>query len=80
MSGKFDPRAPGHAQVSTFTTDGTNINFFAHYVAMSEKLRPQLSHSLKSRPPPVDTAKIGAKKRKCSSRGDRVKDGLGHKT
>ncbi|KAI0011689.1 hypothetical protein F4779DRAFT_173757 [Xylariaceae sp. FL0662B] len=32
--GKPDP--PGHAEVATFTTDGTNINFFAHYSAPSE--------------------------------------------
>ncbi|KAH0551459.1 hypothetical protein GP486_007327 [Trichoglossum hirsutum] len=32
--GKPDP--PGHAEVTTFTTDGTNLNFFAHYAAPSE--------------------------------------------
>ncbi|KAK0622001.1 hypothetical protein B0T17DRAFT_493439 [Bombardia bombarda] len=32
--GKPDP--PGYAEVTTFTTDGTNINFFAHYAAPSE--------------------------------------------
>ncbi|KAK3306552.1 uncharacterized protein B0T15DRAFT_492089 [Chaetomium strumarium] len=30
------PDTPGHAEVTTFTTDGTNINFFAHYAAPSE--------------------------------------------
>jgi hypothetical protein len=33
--GKPDP--PGHAEVRTFTTDGTTINFFAHYAAPSEQ-------------------------------------------
>ncbi|KAI9861737.1 MAG: hypothetical protein M1813_005086 [Trichoglossum hirsutum] len=32
--GKPDP--PGHAEVTTFTTDGANLNFFAHYAAPSE--------------------------------------------
>ncbi|KAG5758048.1 hypothetical protein H9Q72_013817 [Fusarium xylarioides] len=32
--GKSDP--PGHASITTFTTDGKNINFFAHYAAESE--------------------------------------------
>jgi hypothetical protein len=32
--GKPDP--PGHARVTTFTTDGTNLNLFAHYAAPSE--------------------------------------------
>ncbi|KAI1740627.1 hypothetical protein F4680DRAFT_94078 [Xylaria scruposa] len=32
--GKSDP--PGHAEVTTFTTDGTNLNLFAHYAAPSE--------------------------------------------
>ncbi|KAL8380650.1 hypothetical protein RB595_005089 [Gaeumannomyces hyphopodioides] len=32
--GKSDP--PGHAEITTFTTDGKNINFFAHYAAESE--------------------------------------------
>ncbi|KND91729.1 hypothetical protein TOPH_03830 [Tolypocladium ophioglossoides CBS 100239] len=31
--GKPDP--PGHAEVTTFTTDGTNLNFFAHYATPS---------------------------------------------
>ncbi|RDL41811.1 uncharacterized protein BP5553_01790 [Venustampulla echinocandica] len=31
--GKPDP--PGHAEVTTFATDGTNINFFAHYAGPS---------------------------------------------
>jgi hypothetical protein len=30
-----NPDPPGHAEVATFTTDGTNINFFAHYAAVS---------------------------------------------
>ncbi|KAK3384499.1 hypothetical protein B0T24DRAFT_646389 [Lasiosphaeria ovina] len=34
LIGKPDP--PGHAEVRTFTTDGTNINFYAHYAALSE--------------------------------------------
>jgi hypothetical protein len=33
--GKPDP--PGHAKVTTFTTDGTNFNFYAHYAALSEE-------------------------------------------
>lgn len=28
--------APGHAAVTTFTTDGTKLNIFAHHAAMSE--------------------------------------------
>ncbi|RYP67901.1 hypothetical protein DL769_005637 [Monosporascus sp. CRB-8-3] len=32
--GKPDP--PGHAEVTTFTTDGTNVNLYAHYAALSE--------------------------------------------
>ncbi|KAI1122712.1 hypothetical protein F5Y10DRAFT_69412 [Nemania abortiva] len=32
--GKSDP--PGHAQVTTFTTDGTNLNLYAHYATPSE--------------------------------------------
>ncbi|KAK3389611.1 hypothetical protein B0H63DRAFT_499610 [Podospora didyma] len=32
--GKSDP--PGHAEITTFTTDGKNISFFAHYAAESE--------------------------------------------
>ncbi|KAG8158518.1 hypothetical protein KVR01_011640 [Diaporthe batatas] len=31
--GASDP--PGHAEVATFTTDGTNLNLFAHYAAPS---------------------------------------------
>ncbi|KAI0879537.1 hypothetical protein GGS24DRAFT_437800 [Hypoxylon argillaceum] len=34
LIGKRDP--PGHAEVRTFTTDGTNLNFFAHYTAPSK--------------------------------------------
>lgn len=32
--GRSDP--PGHAEITTFTTDGKNISFFAHYAAESE--------------------------------------------
>jgi hypothetical protein len=32
-----EPDPPGHAQVATFTTDGTTINFFAHYAEASEE-------------------------------------------
>jgi hypothetical protein len=32
--GKSDP--PGHAEVTTFTTDGTNLNLYAHYADPSE--------------------------------------------
>ncbi|KAI8960869.1 hypothetical protein F5Y11DRAFT_328373 [Daldinia sp. FL1419] len=32
--GKSDP--PGHAEVTTFTTDGTTLNLFAHYAAETE--------------------------------------------
>ncbi len=31
LVGKADPA--GHAEVRTFTTDGTSINFYAHYAA-----------------------------------------------
>lgn len=31
--GKADP--PGHSEITTFTTDGTNLNLFAHYAAPS---------------------------------------------
>ncbi|KAH8754155.1 hypothetical protein F5883DRAFT_688640 [Diaporthe sp. PMI_573] len=31
--GKSDP--PGHAEITTFTTDGTNLNFYAHYATPS---------------------------------------------
>jgi hypothetical protein len=27
---------PGHAEVTTFTTDGTNINLYAYYAASSD--------------------------------------------
>ena len=33
--GKSDP--PGHSEITTFTTDGTNLNMFAHYAAPSEE-------------------------------------------
>ncbi len=32
--GKSDP--PGHAEVTTFATDGTNLNIYAHYAVPSE--------------------------------------------
>ncbi|KAK0655252.1 hypothetical protein B0T16DRAFT_307406, partial [Cercophora newfieldiana] len=32
--GKSDP--PGHAEVTTFTTDGTNLHFYSHYAAETE--------------------------------------------
>lgn len=32
--GTSDP--PGHAQVATFTTDGTNLNLYAHYASLNE--------------------------------------------
>ena len=32
--GKADP--PGHAEVTTFTTNGTNLNFYSHYAMKSE--------------------------------------------
>lgn len=32
--GKSDP--PGHAEVTTFTTSGSILHFFAHYTALSE--------------------------------------------
>jgi len=31
------PNPPSHAEVTTFTTDGTNLNFFTHYAAPSKK-------------------------------------------
>jgi hypothetical protein len=34
LIGKPDP--PGHAEVTTFTTNGTNLNFYAHYAASSD--------------------------------------------
>ncbi len=37
--GKSDP--PGHAEVTTFTTDGTNLKFYAHYAAPSEDGTPK---------------------------------------
>ncbi|KAK3317388.1 hypothetical protein B0T19DRAFT_290949 [Cercophora scortea] len=30
------PDSPGHAEVTTFTTDGTSLNFLAHYATPSE--------------------------------------------
>lgn len=33
--GNSDP--PGHAAITTFTTDGTNLNMYAHYANPSEK-------------------------------------------
>jgi hypothetical protein len=32
-----DVDPPGYAAVSTFTTDGTTVNFFAHYAVLSEE-------------------------------------------
>ena len=32
--GKSDP--PGHAEITTFTTDGTLVNFYAHYAEQTE--------------------------------------------
>jgi hypothetical protein len=32
--GRFDP--PGHAEIMTFTTDGTEINYFAHYALQAD--------------------------------------------
>ncbi|KAF3763131.1 hypothetical protein M406DRAFT_323017 [Cryphonectria parasitica EP155] len=32
--GKPDP--PGHAEITTFTTNGTNLNLYAHYAALSK--------------------------------------------
>ncbi|KAK3904003.1 hypothetical protein C8A05DRAFT_42877 [Staphylotrichum tortipilum] len=37
--GTADP--PGHAKVTTFTTDGTTLNFFAHYAATAEDGTPE---------------------------------------
>jgi hypothetical protein len=34
LVGKSDP--PGHAEVTTFTTDGTNLNLYAHHATPSE--------------------------------------------
>lgn len=31
-----NPDPPGHAEVTTFTTDGTNLNLYAHYTTLSE--------------------------------------------
>jgi len=33
--GKLDP--PEHAAITTFTTDGTNLNMYAHYAIPSEE-------------------------------------------
>jgi hypothetical protein len=32
--GKSDP--PGHASITTFTTNGTQLNFYAHYATLAE--------------------------------------------
>jgi len=40
--GKSDP--PGHAAITTFTTDGTNLNMYAHYAAPSEEDRDILEY------------------------------------
>jgi hypothetical protein len=31
------PDPPGHAEVRTFSTDGTNVNFYAHYAALLDE-------------------------------------------
>jgi hypothetical protein len=33
--GELDP--PGHAEVTTFTTDGTSLDFYAHHAALGEE-------------------------------------------
>ncbi|KAM5347356.1 hypothetical protein ACJ41O_010361 [Fusarium nematophilum] len=38
------PHLAGHAKVTTFTTDGTTLNFFAHYAAPSEDGTPEYHH------------------------------------
>ncbi|KAL2689429.1 hypothetical protein Neosp_003483 [[Neocosmospora] mangrovei] len=40
--GKSDP--PGHAAITTFTTDGTNLNMYAHYAAPSEEDKDTLEY------------------------------------
>jgi hypothetical protein len=40
--GKEDP--PGHAEITTFTTDGTNLNLYAHYAAPSAEDRDTLEY------------------------------------
>lgn len=35
------PDPPGHAEVTTFTTDGTNLNLYAHYAVPSEEGTPE---------------------------------------
>ncbi len=36
-----EPYLAGHAKVTTFTTDGTNLNLFAHYAAKTEDGTPE---------------------------------------
>ncbi|KAK3336992.1 hypothetical protein B0T19DRAFT_348997 [Cercophora scortea] len=40
--GRSDP--PGHAEVTTFTTDGTNLNMYAHYATPSEEDKNTLEY------------------------------------
>ncbi|KAK3328355.1 hypothetical protein B0T19DRAFT_461781 [Cercophora scortea] len=40
--GKSDP--PGHAAITTFTTDGTNLNMYAHYAIPSEEDQDTLEY------------------------------------
>ncbi|KAJ2896994.1 hypothetical protein MKZ38_005057 [Zalerion maritima] len=40
--GKEDP--PGHAAITTFTTDGTNLNLYAHYAAPLEENKDILEY------------------------------------
>ncbi len=47
------PDSPGHAEVTTFTTDGGTLNFFSHYAAPNEDKVleyhqfPQASYNMK---------------------------------
>ncbi|KAH8755760.1 hypothetical protein F5883DRAFT_607597 [Diaporthe sp. PMI_573] len=38
--GKSNP--PGHAEITTFTTDGTSLNFYAHHVTQTEDKNSQI--------------------------------------
>ncbi|KAF1952659.1 hypothetical protein CC80DRAFT_393223, partial [Byssothecium circinans] len=40
--GSSDP--PGHAEITTFTTDGTNLNLYAHYAMPSEDDKNKLEY------------------------------------
>ena len=40
--GKSDP--PGHAEITTFTTDGTNLNLYAHYATPSAEDEDKLEY------------------------------------